>query len=75
MTTTAKKTNGKTPATAVADGKGEFTIASLARELKLDPRKCRAKLRASDLKHEAGGAWVFPIADKAKITAIVKAAD
>ena len=54
----AAKANGKTDAT---NGKveGEFTIATLAKELKVDPRKARAKLRASDLKHEPGASWTF----------------
>jgi hypothetical protein len=75
-----KATNGKAPAKvnstkapAVADkADAEFTIAQLAKELKVDPRKARAALRASDLPHEPGSSWTFAKADRDKIVAIIK---
>jgi hypothetical protein len=75
MTTTSKP-NGKSPAPK-SNGKAEaeFTIAALARELRIDPRRARAALRKSDMKHTKGAAWVFKQSERDAVIAIIRSAD
>lgn len=50
---------------------GNFTLADLARELKLDPRDVRAKFRKLKMEKPEGG-WVFPSARREEILSLVR---
>lgn len=56
---------------AIRNQEGVFTLADLARELKLDPRDVRAKFRKANMVKPEGG-WVFPNDKRAEITALVQ---
>lgn len=72
-TTKAKRANkakeSKKPSHRNEDG--FFSLADLAREMKLDPRDVRAKFRKADLQKPEGG-WVFPESKRSEIKAIIE---
>ncbi len=53
------------------NAEGTFTLADLARELKLDPRDVRAQFRKAEMVKPDGG-WVFPEAKRDEIKALIK---
>ncbi len=53
------------------NAEGTFTLADLARELKLDPRDVRAQFRKAEMVKPEGG-WVFPKSKRDEIKALIK---
>lgn len=65
-----KKQRAKDKKPSLRKADGVFTLADLARELKLDPRDVRAKFRKANMTKPEGG-WIFPNEKRNEIKALI----
>lgn len=49
-----------------------LTVAALARSMKINPKVARARIRRAMPKHK--GAWEFPMAKRAQVVKVLRAA-
>ncbi len=71
------KANGKKPAKAaskkVQEDDGMVSLATLAKELKIEPRAARMKLRKSEIENPGRWAWKDPSGELTKVRKLLSA--